>query len=488
MDSVFYSISAGDPQGHFSIDPSSGQLHTNLALDHEAQSILTLEVQARSGSPPAYSSARVQITVSDINDNPPRFPLSSDSVSLPEGAALGTIVYTVQAEDPDSGANGQVHFELASRGMAAFGVERLSGKVRLMGALHQESLSPYKLLILAQDGGTPRLSATFTLLVHMQAEDQLGPLFDTLTYRVEVREGVPVGTHFLQVRALAREHNALLAYHLRADGDATSFGIAPDTGWLHVRRTLDREVQELYVLTVFAVAGEGEGRQTGTSTVRVTVTDENDNSPRLSEERYFFTVVENRPAGSSVGRVIATDWDAGPNSRLTFRLVPHEGHFLIHTQTGERTLGEGGEQSLDVPTEERLYTSVAFLHKHIGLKDYPHALFAGELSIRKSLDREQQSSYQLQVLVQDGGTPPRSTTGTIYVTVLDENDNAPTFLHVAEGREFLLQVRGLGGSFLSRGSVSLGDRERAMAVGLAARQSHRNFFGSTEEQVGFLAH
>ncbi|XP_058040715.1 protocadherin-16 isoform X3 [Ahaetulla prasina] len=396
-DSVFYSISAGDPQGHFSIDPSSGQLHTNLALDHEAQSILTLEVQARSGSPPAYSSARVQITVSDINDNPPHFPSSSDSVSLPEGAALGTIVYTVQAEDPDSGANGQVHFELASRGMPAFGVERLSGKVRLMGALHQESLSPYKLLILAQDGGTPRLSATFTLLVHVQAEDQLGPLFDTLTYRVEVREGVPVGTHFLQVRALAREHNAFLAYHLRADGDATSFGIAPDTGWLHVRRTLDREVQELYVLTVLAVVGEGEGRQTGTSTVRVTVTDENDNSPRLSEERYFFTVVENRPAGSSVGRVIATDWDAGSNSRLTFRLVPHEGHFLIHTQTGE-------------------------------------------LSIRKSLDREQQSSYQLQVLVQDGGTPPRSTTGTIYVTVLDENDNAPAFLHVAEGRELLLQV------------------------------------------------
>lgn len=118
----------------------------------------------------------------------------------------------------------------------------------------------------------------------------------------------------------------------------------------------------------------------------------------------------------------------------------------------------------------------------------PHALFAGELSIRKSLDREQQSSYQLQVLVQDGGTPPRSTTGTIYVTVLDENDNAPTFLHVAEGREFLLQVRGLGGSFLSRGSGSLGDRGgSALAVGLAARQSHRSFFGSTEEQVGFLA-
>ncbi|XP_067322476.1 LOW QUALITY PROTEIN: protocadherin-16 [Anolis sagrei] len=398
---VFYSISSGDPQGFFSIDPRSGKLHTSRALDHEAQPALTLDVQARSGSPPAYSSARVQISISDVNDNAPAFPAPSDSVLLPLGAALGTVVYTVQAEDRDSGTNGHVHFELAPNGAgaaAAFAVERSSGKVRLAGPLAREAGSPFKLLILAQDGGVPRLSATFTLLVHVRAEDDHGPVFDTLTYRVEVREGVPVGTRFLQVRALAQESGPQLTYHLRADGDASSFGIAPDTGWLHVRSALDREVQELYVLMVLAVAGEGEGRQTGSSTVRVTVTDENDNSPRLSEERYFFAVGENQPAGSSVGRVAASDRDAGQNSRLTFRLVPlPESSFLIHTQTGE-------------------------------------------LSIGKSLDREQQASYQLQVLVQDGGTPPRSATGTIYVTVLDENDNTPSFLHVAEGRELLVQV------------------------------------------------
>uniref|UniRef100_A0ACB8FH05 Uncharacterized protein n=1 Tax=Sphaerodactylus townsendi TaxID=933632 RepID=A0ACB8FH05_9SAUR len=396
-DAVFYSISSGDPNGYFSIHPASGELHTRLALDHEAQAALSLEVQARSGSPPAYSSAWVQISVADVNDNSPAFLVPSESVLLPEGVALGTVVYTVHAEDRDSGANGQVHFQLAPGGPSAFTVEHFSGKVRLVGAVQRETSAPYRLLILAQDGGVPRLSATFTLLVHVQAEDEHGPVFDTLTYRVEVREGMPVGTHFLQVRALARDSHVPLTYHLRADGDAASFGVVPNTGWLHVRSTLDREVQEQHMLTVLAVAGEGEGRQTGTTTVRVTITDENDNSPRLSEERYFFTVAENQPAGSSVGRVAASDRDAGQNSHLSYRLVPHEGNFLIHTQTGE-------------------------------------------LSTRQSLDREQQASYHLQVLVQDGGTPPRSTTGTAYVTVLDENDNAPAFLHVAEGRELLLQV------------------------------------------------
>lgn len=74
----------------------------------------------------------------------------------------------------------------------------------------------------------------------------------------------------------------------------------------------------------------------------------------------------------------------------------------------------------------------------------PHFSLVGELSTKHSLDRELQSSYQLLVIVQDGGAPPRSATGTIYVTVLDENDNAPVFLHISGGQELPVQVSGAG--------------------------------------------
>ncbi|RMB95996.1 hypothetical protein DUI87_27530 [Hirundo rustica rustica] len=401
-DDIFYSISSGDPHGYFSIDSASGQLRASLPLDHESQSVLILDVQARSGSPPAYSNTRVKISISDVNDNVPAFPAPSDSILLPEATEPGTTVYTVQAEDRDSGANGQVTFELVSGGEGTFGVERASGAVRLLGALQYEAISAYSLAIVARDSGIPQLSSTFTLLVHVQAEDDNGPIFDTLTYRVEVQEGVPVSTRFLQVRALAHDvESTALTYHLRADGDAASFGIVPESGWLYVKSALDRETRDLYVLTVLAsVGGTGavaDTRKTGTSTVRISVTDENDNSPRLSEERYFFTVSENRAPGSSVGRVMASDRDAGQNSRLTYRLLQPDPNFLIHTQTGE-------------------------------------------VSTKHSLDREQQSSFQLLVIVQDGGAPPRSATGTIYVTVLDENDNAPAFLHVGSGQELTVQV------------------------------------------------
>lgn len=67
-------------------------------------------------------------------------------------------------------------------------------------------------------------------------------------------------------------------------------------------------------------------------------------------------------------------------------------------------------------------------------------LSPGEISTRTILDREQQSSYQLAVLVQDGGSPSRSATGTAFITVLDENDNDPSFTHSLSGKSLVIQV------------------------------------------------
>ncbi|KAM9348127.1 protocadherin-16 [Symphorus nematophorus] len=412
---IFYSISSGDPDGYFTVDSASGTIRTALPLDHETCSSLDLEIQARSGSPPAYGTSRVRITISDVNDNAPTFlPSSSESLLLPEITKMGTVIYTIQATDKDSGHNGQLSFDLVSAGAAGssgqrtFGVDRGSGEVRLIGSLSYETVPRYDLQVVAKDGGAPQLSSTFTLVVHIQAQDAQGPNFDTLTYRVELRENTPLNTRFLQVRALNTESSgnggsssssssSSISYRLRPDGDAAGFGIMPDSGWLFVRSSLDREVKDMYLLTVLATSGPGGAGRTGSATVRVTVTDENDNSPRLSQERVFLAVRENLLAGTGFGRVSATDRDAGLNARLTYRLLHTDRHFQINSQTGE-------------------------------------------ISTRLALDREQQSSYQLVVVVQDGGTPPRSATGTAHITVLDENDHAPSFTHARPDRELILQV------------------------------------------------
>lgn len=65
----------------------------------------------------------------------------------------------------------------------------------------------------------------------------------------------------------------------------------------------------------------------------------------------------------------------------------------------------------------------------------------GEISTRATLDRELQSSYQLLVAVQDGGSPSRSATGTVFVTVLDDNDNDPAFTQSQSGKALIVQVK-----------------------------------------------
>ncbi|XP_016072740.1 PREDICTED: protocadherin-16 [Miniopterus natalensis] len=392
---VTLTLSGGDPRGLFSLDAISGLLKTLRPLDRELLGpVLELEVQAGSGVPPAFTVARVRVLLDDVNDNSPAFPAPEDTVLLPPSTAPGTLIYTLRALDPDSGINSRVTFNLLAGGGGVFTVDPTTGHVRLMGPLGPPGGPAHELDLEARDGGSPPRTSHFRLRVVVQdlVTRGLAPHFDSLTYRVDLPSGTTPGTQVLQVKARAPDGGSV-TYHLAGDGPSSPFGLEPQSGWLWVRAALDRESQELYTLKVMAVSGSKAelGQQTSTATVRVSILNQNDHSPRLSEEPTFLAVAENQPPGTSVGRVYASDRDSGPNGRLTYSLrqVSEDSKaFRIHPQTGEVTT-------------------------------------------LQTLDRERQSSYQLLVQVQDGGSPPRSTTGTMHIAVLDLNDNSPTFLQAS---------------------------------------------------------
>uniref|UniRef100_A0A4W4G0C1 Protocadherin-16 n=1 Tax=Electrophorus electricus TaxID=8005 RepID=A0A4W4G0C1_ELEEL len=433
---VVYTISSGDPDGYFMVDPETGALRTSLPLDHEARPSLELEVQARSGSPPAFGQARVRISVGDVNDNAPTFvPSSSESLLLPEATRVGTVVYRVQAEDRDSGANGQLSFDLLPAGsQRTFGVERSSGEVRLIGSLSYDSVPRHDLRVLAKDSGTPQLSATFTLVVHVQAEDGQGPVFDTITYRVELKENTALNTRFLQVRALNRDPGgngapaggsapaAPLSYHLRPDGDAAGFGIAADSGWLFVKSALDREAKDIYLLTVLATSGSGQMKKTGSATVRVAVTDENDNSPRLSQDRVFLAVRENLPAGTGFGRIAATDRDANLNSRLTYRLLHTDRNFQINSQTVKLQNKVPVATVINLCLRNSLYP---FSLSGSRAERFSLNPATGELRSSSPLRRDEKAEYSLTVTASDRGAPSQSSSCVLHVQVLGSARTPP---------------------------------------------------------------
>ncbi|XP_005886332.1 PREDICTED: protocadherin-16 [Myotis brandtii] len=392
---VTLALSGGDPRGLFSLDGASGLLQTLRPLDRELLGpVLELEVRASSGVPPAFAVARVRVLLDDVNDNSPAFPAPEDTVLLPPSTAPGTLIYTLRALDPDSGINSRVTFNLLDGGGGVFTVDPTTGHVRLIGPLGAPGGPAHELDLEARDGGSPPRTSHFRLRVVVQdlVTRGLAPHFNSPTYRVDLPSGTTPGTQVLQVKARAPDGGSV-TYHLAGDGPSSPFGLEPQSGWLWVRAALDRESQELYTLKVMAVSGSKAelGQQTGTATIRVSILNQNDHSPRLSEEPTFLAVAENQPPGTSVGRVYASDRDSGPNGRLTYSLrqmSEDSKAFRIHPQTGEVTT-------------------------------------------LQTLDRERQSSYQLLVRVQDGGSPPRSATGTVHIAVLDLNDNSPTFLQAS---------------------------------------------------------
>ncbi|KAG7263202.1 hypothetical protein CRUP_028134 [Coryphaenoides rupestris] len=389
---VLYSISSGDPEGYFTVDGGSGTVRTARPLDHEARAGLEVEVQARHGSPPAYASSRVRITISDVNDNAPVFlPSSSESLLLPEVTKMGAVVYRVRATDRDSGHNGQLSFDLVSSGTGGgggertFGVDRGSGEVRLIGGLSgdpegyftvdggsgtvrtarpldHEARAGLEVEVQARhgsppaykDGGAPQLSATFTLVVHVQAQDAHGPSFDTLTYRVELRENAPLHTRFLQVRALHREATGSSS----SSSSSSSSEAARQQPRAHHHLRCQRQRARLPAL-LLRVPAAARGHQDGRRGV-----------PRAGH----------RPR-------------SGHNGQLSFDLVSSG----TGGGGGERTFGVGPRQRRGAPDRRPVYESVP--------------------------------RYDLQVVAKDGGAPQLSATFTLVVHVQAQGRAWPQLRH-----------------------------------------------------------
>ena len=101
-------------------------MRTSQVIDYEETKQLNFTVVAYdSGVPRLSSTARITVTVINVNDQDPKFEQKSYTASVKENSPPGTHVTAVKALDGDEGQFGEVSYSLIGEHASDFNIGML---------------------------------------------------------------------------------------------------------------------------------------------------------------------------------------------------------------------------------------------------------------------------------------------------------------------------------------------------------------------------
>uniref|UniRef100_A0A4W5QKR6 Cadherin domain-containing protein n=1 Tax=Hucho hucho TaxID=62062 RepID=A0A4W5QKR6_9TELE len=351
---IIYSLSKKD-QDHildvFYIDPNTGTITVQGEIDFEEHPAFEIRAQASDrGQPPMASHCKILVEVVDLNDNAPEITVTSLLDTVKEDAKEGTAIALVSILDKDGGKNGGVHCKVKNK--VPFKLEtNYENYYSLVvdGPLDRESDSHYNVNIIATDEGTPPLSSTSVITVHVSDVNDNGPRFSEPVINVYVKENSPIGEIITTVSAVdvdVNENGEVTYSFLESKSNSvllsTMVNINSDTGDIVSLQSFNYEEIKTFQFKVQAT-DSGVPPLSSNVTVNVFILDENDNSPGILEpySEHGSVNTENIPysaeAGYFVAKIRAVDADSGYNALLSYHISEPKGTnlFQIGTSTGE---------------------------------------------------------------------------------------------------------------------------------------------------------
>ncbi|XP_056357998.1 protocadherin beta-15-like [Oenanthe melanoleuca] len=399
-----YSISPKN--GYFSVSYGTriaGKKYLELVLekplDREEQAEMDFSVIAEDGgSPPRTGTTEAHIVILDVNDNAPIFTQDVYIVKVLENMPEGSMILTVLATDQDSGANGNISYELSEPVELrdpAFEIDPRNGEIKLTKPLDFEEADTHELSVRATDGGG--LSAICKVQVEVVDVNDNAPELAVSSFSSPLPENTVPGTVVALFTVRDRDSGANGKISCALD-DQLLFSLRPaykNYYELVTVSALDREHTARYVLSVTA-ADAGSPPLTSTHTFTVDISDVNDNAPVFNQTSYTMYVRENNAPTVFVGAVSAADADVGLNAKVTYSLAP-------------------------VAAAERPSCSCISVNSE-----------NGHVFVLRPLDYERLRQSEVTVSASDAGSPPLRANVTVRLVVLDENDNAPLVLYPAQ--------------------------------------------------------
>jgi protocadherin delta 1 len=262
----------------------------------------------------------------------------------------------------------------------------------LIGSLDREVNAMYLLTVQARDRSPDSVPASVKVTVKVKDINDNPPQITvnalTRTGHVEVLESKPINSFVAHLSVKDFDEGLNGQFSCRLMGQTSTFRLEAisRSGYKIVTNTiLDRERYHTYPLVV-TCADKGSPPLSSSADINVRVLDENDNSPRFTKQTYSKIIKENMALGSHVLRVFATDSDLGLNGHVKYTLEGSDSeYFRINHSTGA-------------------------------------------ITIRRTVDYELTTELRFHVVASDQGQPQRSSTATVSLTIMDVNDEPPTFL------------------------------------------------------------
>ncbi|MEE6478622.1 hypothetical protein FKM82_011897, partial [Ascaphus truei] len=386
------------------------ELILEKALDREERGDHRLIITALDGGkPPRSGTSQITIIVLDSNDNAPVFDHSTYKISLLENTSLNTVILKLNATDLDEGLNGEVEYffdyHTLDSVIKLFALHQHTGEISIKGAIDFEESHFYEISIRAKDRGLPELQSRCLVLVEIEDNNDNSPEIILTSMINAVPENAAVGTAvgFLNVKDRDSGRNGEVHLELSSN---LPFKIKPFNNRYSIVTDgfLDREKVSQYTIDLIATDLGSPPLRTQT-TIVLNISDMNDNPPAFSQVPYNAFIKENNEPASLLCTVSAFDPDEGVNSDLIYSIV---------------------ERQIDgSPVSSFLYINAN----------------NGNIYAQRSFDYEHVQVLQITVKVEDSGFPKLSSNVTVFIFILDENDNAPSILYPEYSREFTAQQK-----------------------------------------------
>uniref|UniRef100_UPI003AAB3395 protocadherin gamma-A11-like n=1 Tax=Centroberyx gerrardi TaxID=166262 RepID=UPI003AAB3395 len=273
---------------------TTGQLDRELVSDYNITITATDE-----GSPPLSSSKTVQLSVADINDNPPVFEEQSYSTYVTENNKPGSTLCSVTARDPDWRQNGTVIYSLLPGEVngapvsSYLSVNGDTGVIHAVRSLDYEQFRSFKVHMMARDNGSPPLSSNVTVSVFITDVNDNSPqiLYPAPEGNSFMTELVPRAAHgaSLVSKVIAVDadsgQNAWLSYHIVKSTDPGLFTIDPHSGEIRTQRDIS-ESDSMKQNLIVAVKDNGQPPLSATCAMFLLISDNLAEVPELKDMSY----------------------------------------------------------------------------------------------------------------------------------------------------------------------------------------------------------